>query len=252
MLVGDDLVIHGSPYGLLSPGVFFNSTSVGIVSNIVSDNQHKGSLYITDARTLPGLEGGAVFHALSGQLAGLVITPIRHYSHPVDFSLVVPIDVVMEALNLPLRTTASISAHKTSSLVNKYALGPVVGRSVVLIRIGQSWASGIIVSQHGRTSVFFISFLICCPADILTNAHVVRPFARKVGSDGREIIETDLPVQVRLHYPRCEWVDDVKVLWFSGNYWDVAVLQMHPSRPIDYCSIDLAASASLYSMTWSS
>lgn len=53
---GDNLEIEATPFGGLSPEIFLNSRSNGIVSNKAG-----GVLLMTDARCVPGSEGGPVF-----------------------------------------------------------------------------------------------------------------------------------------------------------------------------------------------
>ena len=61
---GDAVEICASPFGGLSPEVFLNSRSHGIISNLAGP---KGVLIMTDARCVPGSEGGALFFCGSGQ-----------------------------------------------------------------------------------------------------------------------------------------------------------------------------------------
>lgn len=56
--VGDQLCIMATPFGSLSPNVFINSISKGIVTNLAGEND---VLLLTDARCVPGCEGGAIY-----------------------------------------------------------------------------------------------------------------------------------------------------------------------------------------------
>ena len=51
-------LIVGSPFGNLSPDVFMNSASQGIISNV---SGHNNSLLLTDARCISGCEGGPLY-----------------------------------------------------------------------------------------------------------------------------------------------------------------------------------------------
>lgn len=53
--IGDPLYAVATPFGVMSAGVFMNSVSKGIVCNVA------GSLVVTDARSVPGCEGGALY-----------------------------------------------------------------------------------------------------------------------------------------------------------------------------------------------
>lgn len=58
-----------SPFGILSPTSFQNSISKGIVSNILGVS--KNHIIMTDARMLPGSEGGGIFNK-NGELIGVI------------------------------------------------------------------------------------------------------------------------------------------------------------------------------------
>ena len=53
--VGDTLYAVATPFGAMSLAVFMNSVSKGVVSNVAE------SLLVTDARSVPGCEGGALY-----------------------------------------------------------------------------------------------------------------------------------------------------------------------------------------------
>ena len=54
---GADVYTMGTPFGALSPAVFMNSVSKGIVCNLTSPDN---ALFLTDARCIPGTEGGVI------------------------------------------------------------------------------------------------------------------------------------------------------------------------------------------------
>jgi len=56
--VGSVVYVVGTPFGNLSPPVFLNSVSKGVLSNVCGANQE---LLLTDARCIPGTEGGAIY-----------------------------------------------------------------------------------------------------------------------------------------------------------------------------------------------
>lgn len=56
--VGANVFVVSTPFGNLSPEVFMNSVSSGIVSNLAGERE---MLILTDARCIPGSEGGAIF-----------------------------------------------------------------------------------------------------------------------------------------------------------------------------------------------
>ncbi|XP_051474027.1 LOW QUALITY PROTEIN: peroxisomal leader peptide-processing protease [Apus apus] len=55
---GEVLLACGSPFGALCPDLFLNTLSRGVVSNLAG---RQNALILTDARCLPGTEGGGVF-----------------------------------------------------------------------------------------------------------------------------------------------------------------------------------------------
>lgn len=56
---GDPVEICATPFGSMSPEVFLNARSRGILSKVVG---RRGVLLMTDARCVPGSEGGALFY----------------------------------------------------------------------------------------------------------------------------------------------------------------------------------------------
>ncbi|NXP46248.1 TYSD1 protease, partial [Heliornis fulica] len=55
---GEGLLACGSPFGALCPDLFLNTLSKGVVSNLAGE---ENALVLTDARCLPGTEGGGAF-----------------------------------------------------------------------------------------------------------------------------------------------------------------------------------------------
>lgn len=74
--VGDAVYVVGTPFGSLSPTVFLNSISKGVLSNIAGAHHE---LLLTDARCMPGTEGGAIYaqHWQHDSLpVGIVVAPL--------------------------------------------------------------------------------------------------------------------------------------------------------------------------------
>ena len=57
-IIGTEAEIISTPFGGLNPHVFFNSYSKGVISNVHGPN---GCWILTDARCIPGSEGGPLF-----------------------------------------------------------------------------------------------------------------------------------------------------------------------------------------------
>ena len=84
MKKGEKIQLLGTPFGFASSTLFLNCLSEGIISNFIyeglqsleTETLKKINLVITDARMLPGVEGGGVF-SLQGSLMGICLPPIR-------------------------------------------------------------------------------------------------------------------------------------------------------------------------------
>ena len=99
---GEPVAVLASPFGALSPSIFLNSISTGVVSNFVtSDKTSTGSdvaLVLTDARCLPCTEGGPVVDG-NGQLLGLALPPLQQRNgQTVGYGLVAPIACIQPFL----------------------------------------------------------------------------------------------------------------------------------------------------------
>lgn len=53
---GIQLLLTGSPFGILNPKVFLNSVTHGMLSNVVEGQLNETNLLMTDARVLAGYE----------------------------------------------------------------------------------------------------------------------------------------------------------------------------------------------------
>lgn len=58
------MYVESSPFGSLSPRVFLNSLSHGIISNV---SNSAGDILLTDARCVMGSEGAPVYAVLGGK-----------------------------------------------------------------------------------------------------------------------------------------------------------------------------------------
>ncbi|XP_058095741.1 glyoxysomal processing protease, glyoxysomal isoform X2 [Magnolia sinica] len=185
---GDLLVVMGSPFGILSPLHFFNSISVGAVSNCCPPGSPDSSLLLSDVRCLPGMEGGPVFgkHA---HLIGILTRPIRQKASGAEIQLVVTWDAISTAWSdgpqkVLKRTVGNLDGYdiKRAWSYNKtdfhgsfnYTREPPKTHcsppfpfekalpSIVLVTVGDgAWASGIVLNNRGL---------------ILTNAHLLEPW----------------------------------------------------------------------------
>ncbi|XP_011310186.1 peroxisomal leader peptide-processing protease [Fopius arisanus] len=152
---GVDMLIESTPFG--NP-VFIDSISRGIVSNALGTHD---CVMLTDANAVPGCEGGPVYVITtngSKLLCGMVIASLSWCRGEwVDYTLVARLfPCLMNLLNKHENIENSVSSHADvhSSLTEW------LDKSVVLVRCGAEWGSGIILDRPTGT--------------ILTCSHVVK------------------------------------------------------------------------------
>ncbi|KAF9115925.1 hypothetical protein BGX27_005807 [Mortierella sp. AM989] len=217
--VGKHLTLHGSGFGLIAPSVLINNISQGIVANIVHPyraakraDQQANSLILTDAKFLPGMEGGAVSWSETNELAGISMLPIRRTDgEPVDISLVIPAACIISAISpyitIPQQSLLPhhITALNSSSLMH-------ARQAVVMVQVGQTWASGVLISKQGH---------------ILTNAHVFTSFLDNISNRTWPNLRSGISLRVRIDSPQQQqWIDDCELVFVSESCWDVALIKI--------------------------
>lgn len=145
---GQALTVVSSAFGLVSPVVFRNSVTRGVLSNVVAADVKEGAdLYLTDARCLAGSEGGPVFDS-KDRFLGMVLPPlIRKDGGALELGVVLPRRLFWEQV---------IGDDAESDEVNNPQepstnIGTTAAKSVALIRVGANWGSGVLVSKDERT-----------------------------------------------------------------------------------------------------
>lgn len=156
---GDPLLACGSPFGSFCPDIFMNTLSKGVVSNLAGEGN---ALILTDARCLPGTEGGGVFALREGRprLVGIIVAPLCWKSHEwVGLTLVCAVDGILETLrdllSAPPRRFPK-SWFPPLGLVWKAQETAIAGdgpvrqmlAAVVLVECGLPWGSGVMVSPR--------------------------------------------------------------------------------------------------------
>ncbi|KAF9339471.1 hypothetical protein BGZ91_005807 [Linnemannia elongata] len=192
--IGKRLTLHGSGFGLIAPSVLINNISQGIVANIIHPHraarradEQANSLMLTDAKFLPGMEGGAVSWDETGELAGLSMLPIRRTDGE------------------PPLQPDHIAALNSSSFIN-------ARQAVVMVQVGQTWASGVVISKSGH---------------ILTNAHVFTSFLDNISNRTWPNLRSGISLRVRIDSPQQQlWVDDCELVFVSESCWDVALIKI--------------------------
>uniref|UniRef100_A0A2K5TQ20 Peroxisomal leader peptide-processing protease n=1 Tax=Macaca fascicularis TaxID=9541 RepID=A0A2K5TQ20_MACFA len=134
---GAPLLVCGSPFGAFCPDIFLNTLSCGVLSNVA------GPLLLTDARCLPGTEGGGVFTARpAGALVALVAAPLCWKAGEwVGFTLLCAAAPLFRAARdalCRLRPSAAALA----------ALLPPEVAAAVLVECGTVWGSGVAVAPR--------------------------------------------------------------------------------------------------------
>ncbi|GAB2301188.1 hypothetical protein Dimus_035223 [Dionaea muscipula] len=256
---GDALLAMGSPFGILSPVHFFNSISLGSISNCYPPTSSNVSLLMADIRCLPGMEGCPVFGE-SAHLIGLLTRPLRQ-TGGAELQLVIPWEAIEAALHNSYqleKTERDIGGLKgthinslicsTISIRKQPVDSGVVGSSVekattsvCLITIDNGvWASGVLLNNKGL---------------ILTNAHLLEPWRffkttysgnngnrdeklylpsqhstapkhKAAGNDEISIYYGYRQIRVRLDHVN-PWVwHKAKVLYVSKGPLDISLLQL--------------------------
>uniref|UniRef100_A0A8C8RIM8 Peroxisomal leader peptide-processing protease n=1 Tax=Pelusios castaneus TaxID=367368 RepID=A0A8C8RIM8_9SAUR len=154
---GDTLFACGSPFGSFCPDIFMNTLSKGIVSNVAGEGN---VLILTDARCLPGTEGGGVFvFSEDGfKLVGIIVAPLCwKASEWVGLTLVCSIGHILENVRSGLLGSSSSletwwpHMQLVAKPLRKVAAnpGPIQDllSAVVLVECGQVWGSGVLVSS---------------------------------------------------------------------------------------------------------
>ncbi|XP_060552802.1 peroxisomal leader peptide-processing protease-like [Ruditapes philippinarum] len=145
--VGDLVEICATPFGSMSPEVFLNAKSRGILSNVAGP---QGILLLTDARCVPGSEGGALFycHKRKRLLAGIMIASLCWKNNEwVGLSLACAISEVLGCLKTHL--THNIDSVKQTDYVGGFDSGfiPELLQKVRCVNVGHNWGSGVVIDS---------------------------------------------------------------------------------------------------------
>ncbi|KAH0623548.1 hypothetical protein JD844_006423 [Phrynosoma platyrhinos] len=155
---GDPVITCGSPFGAFCPDIFMNTLSKGIVSNLAGEGN---ALILTDARCLPGTEGGGIFAISKAgfHLVGIIVAPLCWKANEwVGLTLVCAVDCILESIGSILAGAPwfcqtwlrpmALATKPRDGLVAKD--GPVqqMLAAVVLVECGPTWGSGVMVTSR--------------------------------------------------------------------------------------------------------
>lgn len=149
---GCPVVACGSPFGSLCLDLFISTLSRGIISNLTGEDN---AVILTDARCLPGTEGGGVFVVEGSdgvRLAGLIVSPLGWKANEwIGLTLVCSVHLIFKNVihctssqNLLqdvwlLPGEVSNTAHESKAV--KYP-------TVCFVHSGLFWGSGVLVTNQ--------------------------------------------------------------------------------------------------------
>uniref|UniRef100_A0A803KF01 Peroxisomal leader peptide-processing protease n=1 Tax=Xenopus tropicalis TaxID=8364 RepID=A0A803KF01_XENTR len=211
---GCTVIACGSPFGSFYPDIFLNSISKGIISNTAGD---RNVVLLTDARCLPGSEGGGIFAAERDRLClvGIIVVPLCWKANEwVGLTVACSISHILENIIKSLSLTKALEENNiiatkvegfcSSDLKRVHKLTKKQIASVVLVDSGQVWGSGVLVN----------------PKVVLTCRHVVRNASR---------------VTVKIRHPTSEMFQvlsgQVVFSTKESSPYDVAVVELKDSIP---------------------
>ncbi|KAM8924415.1 peroxisomal leader peptide-processing protease [Pelodytes ibericus] len=158
LLKGGPVYACGSPFGSFYPDIFLNTISRGVVSNLAGKHN---VVLLTDARCLPGSEGGGIFAFQGGvlHLVGLIVAPLCWKANEwVGLTLACSVSHVLDNLIEALEKTGMAGGGYISQLMpvedSLADLTPCLEPteawrlSVVLVDSGQVWGSGVFLNAN--------------------------------------------------------------------------------------------------------
>jgi S1-C subfamily serine protease len=201
-----NLTVVSSAFGLVSPEVFRNCVTQGVLSNVVG--RDGGCVLLTDARCLPGSEGGMVLDRSSGALVGMVLPGVQRADATfVELGCILPARYVVSACGLVETVVKRELAAGLSPLL-------LIGKQVGLVQVGTSWGSGVVVGSDL----------------VVTCAHVVRPAMHE---DGDHLLTQKQAVWVSFNAAPSI---SCKVVFCSQGPVDLALLQIEGRQSLSACN----------------
>ncbi|XP_053731605.1 peroxisomal leader peptide-processing protease [Synchiropus splendidus] len=191
---GDPVVACGSPFGSLCVDLFINTISRGIISNLTGEDN---AIILTDARCLPGTEGGGLFRVKGPDclhFIGMIVSPFGWKAHEwIGLSLVCSVQVIFRNIlscagaQSPLR---DLQPAERDLNISTTSHRPVGYPTVCFVDSGSLWGSGVVVSPqlvltcrhvvHEKSAVT-LKFhhkrrVLTVPGDVLFSTNATSPY----------------------------------------------------------------------------
>lgn len=207
---GGPVVACGSPFGSLCLDLFISTISRGIISNLAGEGN---AVILTDARCLPGTEGGGLFAVRDGGglcLAGLIVSPFGWRANEwIGLTLVCSVRMIFGSIvsctsaQDPLREVWPCSRESDVRISNTAQEGNAARYPLVcFVDSGHYWGSGVVVA----------------PDLVLTCRHVV---------NGKSTVNLKFHHKERVQ----DMTGDVLFSTKASSPYDVALVQLRRSLP---------------------
>ncbi|XP_026165294.1 peroxisomal leader peptide-processing protease [Mastacembelus armatus] len=207
---GCPVVACGSPFGSLCLDLFSSTLSRGIISNLAGEDN---AVILTDARCLPGTEGGGLFAvegAGSVRLTGLIVSPFGWKANEwIGLTLVCSVHLIFRnvihcmSAQDPLRDVwlylGAAGVHMSTTAHESKA---VTYPTVCYVDSGQFWGSGVVVTSQ---------LVVTC----------------------RHVVSGKSTVTLKFHHRHrvCDIVGDVLFSTKVSSPYDLALVQLRCSPP---------------------
>uniref|UniRef100_A0A8D0F3C6 Peroxisomal leader peptide-processing protease n=1 Tax=Strix occidentalis caurina TaxID=311401 RepID=A0A8D0F3C6_STROC len=147
---GEGLLACGSPFGALCPDLFLNTLSRGVVSNLAGE---ENALVLTDARCLPGTEGGGAFlPSPSGPLLVAVIAASFCWKGAewVGLTLLCSLDAILGSSAGALGDAGVVvpPVPLVQGVTAQAGAGQDPLGWVALVECGAAWGSGVLLAPR--------------------------------------------------------------------------------------------------------
>lgn len=153
---GHPVIACGSPFGSLCLDLFINTLSRGIISNLAGEDS---TIILTDARCLPGTEGGGVFVVKSTEhvhLIGVIVSPFCWKANEwIGLTLVCSVQSIFRNILLCVSLQGllqDVCLHPAQSglclSTTAHESGVVKYPTVCLVESGSIWGSGVAVTPQ--------------------------------------------------------------------------------------------------------